>query len=241
MENSRHIRVLTIRFDEDISAREIPLFRGAVINSMHGNANLLFHNHIGDSKLRYGYPKVQYKRLGGKASIVCVEEGADIIGQFLSEAGGKLMLGEREIRCEINNIKPSRILVQTWEHMFEYNLVRWLPLNSKNYQEYKTIESLSGRISFLEDKLKGNLLSMLKGFKIHLEDELKVVFTQISEPYLVHNKGVRLMAFNVDFKTNLSIPNNLGIGKNASIGFGIVTQIRKEKEKQTDNTESKDK
>jgi hypothetical protein len=49
------------------------------------------------------------------------------------------------------------------------------------------------------------------------------------------------MAFNVDFKTNLSIPNNLGIGKNASIGFGIVTQIRREKEKQTDNTESKDK
>ena len=240
MENSRHIRVLTIRFNESISAREIPLFRGAVINSMHGTANLLFHNHIGDSKLRYDYPKIQYKRLGGQASVVCVEDGADTIGQFLSEAGGKLKLGEREMRCEIHNIKPARILVQTWEHMFEYHLARWLPLNSKNYQEYKTLESLSERISFLEDKLKGNLLSMLKGLRIHLDDELKVVFTQISEPYLVRNKGVKLMAFNVDFKSNLSIPNNLGIGKNASIGFGTIMQMQKEKEEPSDNNEDRD-
>ena len=38
------------------------------------------------------------------------------------------------------------------------------------------------------------------------------------------------MAFNADFKCNLSIPNNLGIGKNASIGYGIVHQVKKDKD-----------
>ena len=33
-----------------------------------------------------------------------------------------------------------------------------------------------------------------------------------------------MMAFNADFTCNLSIPNNVGIGKNASIGFGVVRQ-----------------
>jgi hypothetical protein len=37
-----------------------------------------------------------------------------------------------------------------------------------------------------------------------------------------------MMAFNADFISNLSIPNNLGIGKNASIGCGVVHQVKKE-------------
>ena len=38
------------------------------------------------------------------------------------------------------------------------------------------------------------------------------------------------MAFNADFKCNLSIPNNIGIGKNASIGCGIVHQVKIDKD-----------
>jgi hypothetical protein len=30
------------------------------------------------------------------------------------------------------------------------------------------------------------------------------------------------MSFNADFYCNLTIPNNAGIGKNASIGFGVI-------------------
>ena len=82
---------------------------------------------------------------------------------------------------------------------------------------------------FLENILKGNLLSMLKGLDIHLEQELVLRITELSEPFLLNNKGVKLMAFNADFKCNLSIPNNIGIGKNASIGFGTVTEIKQTK------------
>lgn len=236
----KHIRVLTILFDAEIQSNEIPLFRGAVIACMKGKADLLFHNHIDEKKLRYGYPKIQYKRIGGKAAIVCVENGADTIGQFFSEYDGKLTIGEREIICSPRRISPTKILVQTWSTPFQYHVRRWLPLNAKNYQHYKTIESVTERVAFLEDIMKANLLAMLKGFDIHLDDELTVEFTQISEPYLQRNKGIKLMAFNVDFKSNLSIPNNIGIGKNASIGFGTVTQERREKSENIDKTENND-
>jgi len=226
----KYIRTLTVLTDAEIRQNEIPLFRGAVIHSLGEHPNVYFHNHLDDDKFRYAYPFIQYKRLEGKAAIVCVEDGVDIIGQFLTEVNGTLTIGDRQITCNTGRIQPARILVQTWEEMFNYHISRWLPLNSQNYQRYKGIEGVVGKVSFLENILKANLLSMLKGLDIHLEKELILKITEISDSYLIHNKGVKMMAFNADFKCNLSIPNNIGIGKNASIGCGRVHQLRKGKD-----------
>lgn len=224
----KYVRTLTVITDAEIRQNEIPLFRGAVINSLGEHPNVFFHNHLDDDKFRYSYPLIQYKRLEKKAAIVCVEEGVDIIGQFLTEVNGTLAIGERQITCNTGRIQPARILVQTWQEMFSYHISRWLPLNSKNYQLYQNLEGVVEKTMFLEKILKGNLLSMLKGLNIHLEKELILKITEIGEPYLLNNKGVKMMAFNADFNCNLSIPNYLGIGKNSSIGCGIIHQLRKD-------------
>lgn len=229
----KYIRTLTILTDAEIRQSEIPLFRGAVINSLGEHPNVFFHNHLADEKFRYSYPLIQYKRLGGKAAVVCVEDGVDIIGQFLAEVNGMLTIGDRQVACNTQGIQPAKILVQTWMETLSYHISRWLPLNSKNYQLYQSIEGMVEKITFLENILKGNLLSMLKGLDIHLEKELILKITKLSEPYLLCNKGVKMMAFNADFKCNLSIPNNLGVGKNASIGCGTVRQLRKEEKNET--------
>lgn len=230
----KFIRTLTVFYNTVISNKEVPLFRGAVLKSLGNNANVLYHNHASEDTLRYSYPLIQYKRIGGKAAITCVEEGADIIGQFMSEAPATLMLGTKETECEVAHIHPARILVQTWEKPFTYHLNRWLPLNSRNYQLYMASSDDNERKEMLENILKGNLLSMLKGIGIHLEAELLVGINQISDPYIIYNKGVGLMAFNAEFTSNLSIPNYIGIGKNASIGYGIVHQ------KKSPNKETKE-
>ena len=232
---AKYIRTLTIYYDTDISYKEIPLFRGAVLKSLGDKANVLYHNHTGEDTFRYSYPLIQYKRLNGKAAITCVEEGADVIGQFMSEAPGTIMVGQKELKCEVARVLPAKILVQTWSRPFNYHLNRWLPLNAKNYLLYKSTEDENERKVMLENILKGNLLSMLKGLGIHLEDELLVRITQLSEPYILYNKGIGMMAFNADFISNLSIPNNLGIGKNASIGCGILHQ---KKLQETETNES---
>lgn len=180
----KYIRTLTIQTDADISYKDVPLFRGAVLNSLGNKADLLFHNHVNDDKFRYSYPLIQYKRLGGKAAIVCIEEGADMIGQFLTEAASTLRIGDREIEWSTRRMQPARLLIQTWEDLFKYHITRWLPLNSKNYQIYQNTEGLVEKIAILENILKGNLLSMLKGLDIRLEKELVVKITQLSEPYI---------------------------------------------------------
>lgn len=106
---NKYIRTLTISFDTDIRFKEIPLFRGAVLKILGDKANLLYHNHTSDDTFRYSYPLVQYKRIGGKATIVCIEEAVDLIGQLLTETDGHLMIGDRKVACQTNRIQPARL------------------------------------------------------------------------------------------------------------------------------------
>lgn len=239
MENAKHIKILTLRFTTDIAAWEIPLFRGAVLNCIGEDVDILYHNHTREDGFRYSYPLIQYKRLGGKAAIVCVEDGVDSIGQFLMAQQPEVVLGERKVTLEMESVKPQRAMMQTWQSSFDYRLQHWLPLNSENYHRYQEQTGLTERTTLLEGILKGNLLSMCKGLGIYISEELSVSITRMTEPRLVKVKGVRVMSFDVDFSSNLSIPDGLGIGKNASLGYGTIIQSRK-KETKNKNTNNED-
>lgn len=228
MEGGKHIRILRIMFDTTISNKEITLFRGAVLASMQQQGNILFHNHKTDDTFRYNYPLIQYKRINKSASIVAVEQGVDIVGEFLSKDFSTLQIGDEEREFKINKIIPERIFVQVWQSEFAYRIRRWLPLNSENYRKYTELKTLLEKIKLLETILKGNLLSFCKGLGIFVSEELKAEITNLSDPFIVKNKGVKIMAFDIEFVSNLSLPNFVGIGKNASIGYGIVTRKREE-------------
>lgn len=234
MENGKHIKVLTLQFDTPIAEKEVEAFRGAVIRCIGKDIDILYHNHAEGGGFRYSYPLIQYKRLKGKAAIVCVQEGVDCIGQFLMVQTPELILDNRTVNLEIQSIKPQEILLQMCQTKLSYHLKNWLPLNSENIKTYKSIESLADRVMMLEGILKANLLSMCKGLGIYLPDQLFLTITDLSKPCYVFVKGVPTMSFDVELRTNLSIPDGLGVGKNASIGFGTI--IRKQPKGKNDNT-----
>ena len=217
--------ILNIYFNNEIRNGEIPLFRGAIIHSME-NKPLLFHNHAEDG-YRYSYPLIQYKRIRGKAAIVCLKQGTEDIGELFSTKLQPLSLGMRVITPTIDKILPRRIRIQIWKNLFSYRINRWIPLNSKNYKEYSQLTDDSEKAQFLSKILTGNILSMAKGLGIIFEKEVIVKITKLSNPYILYNKGVGMTAFNAEFMCNITIPDNVGIGKNASIGFGIVHQNKK--------------
>lgn len=221
------INILSIRFANEISQQEIPLFRGAVIHSLE-NKSILFHNHEGE-KFRYAYPLIQYKRIRGKAAIVCLNQGTENIGELFSNKLLSLQLNERNIDVSIEKIIPQKFRIQIWDHQFPYRINKWVPFNSNNYHAFKQIESLNEKIQFLENILKGNILSFAKGIGIHFEKEVQCIITKCTEIHSTTIKGVSMQCFDVQFKCNVSIPNYIGLGKHASINFGVVTQVKKEK------------
>lgn len=221
------IKTLVIRFSNTITKQEIPLFRGAVINSGLQD-NILFHNHQGDN-FRYSYPLIQYKRLHGKAAILCVGEGTEAIGELFSNQHFEYQIGKQAVTADIENVSAHQTTIECDEKPFYYDLYSWLALNSTNYAIYKSMESLSGRVEMLENILTGNILSFLKGVDIHMDSPIKVCISNINKESVAKYKGVVLSSFDISFSTNLRLPYFIGLGKGASTGFGVLEINHKNK------------
>lgn len=217
------INILTIQFANEISQHEIPLFRGAVIHSLE-NKPILFHNHVGEN-FRYSYPLVQYKRIEGRAAIVCIGKGVESVNEIFTTGNIQLRIGEKDVNTHIESIHIDQVYISCNESDQLYKLCNWLPLNSKNYNHFVNTDSLIDKISILERVLTGNILSFLKGMDIHLEEQLNIHITKIPNQHFAMYKKVKLMAFDIEFKANIQLPQYIGIGKNASIGYGVLMKI----------------
>ena len=225
---NKFIQIFLVRFKNEISFHEIPLFRGAIINLLGQDGEILYHNHANETSFRYSYPLIQYKRIHKKAAIFCIGEGVEAIGQLLSSQDFSLTIGERQLLLEIEAVYPKRYLIQTWDSTFRYRIRHWLPLNSDNYHKYINLDDITSKIIFLEKILIGNLLSFAKGLDLYIEKEIICKLLSLNDPHLIKAKGVKMMAFDAEFKTNLSLPDYMGLGKHASIGFGTVVRVYNE-------------
>jgi len=220
------LSVLNIRFSNALNYSEIPKFRGAVAAALKSN-NVLFHNHLDDSgALRYAYPLIQYKRINGKAAIVCVGQGTDSIGEFFANMGKPLSIGAKEMTLTVESVKADMATVAVYdEGDFSYSLRKWLPLNSKNYAEYQRVEGLKERFAMLERILTGNILSFAKGVKSSFDRQVTCSITSLDETPPLYYKGVSFASFDVRFKSNARLPDFIGLGKGVSHGFGTVVKM----------------
>ena len=80
----------------------------------------------------------------------------------------------------------------------------------------------------LEKIVVGNILSMARGLDLFVDVQIDVRITSVRQRQgLVSYKNTQMMAFDVDFLTNLDLPVDIGLGKGASIGFGVVEKYDK--------------
>lgn len=215
------INTLIIKFDKPINEYEIPLLRGAVTSSLPRNA-VLFHDHDGE-KLRYAYPLIQYKRVDGKAALVCIGMGTKAVWDYFSHSTPHVKLGKRETDLVIDHISSDTNPLTIADNLtYAYTLQDWLPLNETNYARYKAENSLVGRVQFLEHILTGNILSMFKGLGIRVENKIEVSITSLKGPKKLHYKNIKTIGFDADFDTNIQLPDYIGLGKHVSVGFGTL-------------------
>lgn len=218
----RKIRVLRVIFDEKIKSYEVPALRGAIIAKV-GQKHILFHNHEGDN-YRYAYPLIQYKQLYGNAAMVCIGEGVEEIHRFFSSPNWELEISGRTLPMKIKQLEMNDFTLQVWNQTFDYELRDWIALNPHSYQEYRHLTDDSARQNFLAKKLIGNILSFAKGIDWHIDKEISL---QITSPIISSNlrvKDVQMMGFSLRFRTNVSLPYGMGLGKSVSLGYGVVSK-----------------
>ena len=221
----KRLRYLTVRFDEEISHRELPAFRAAIIEKV-GREHDLFHNHDSSSNSVYRYPLVQYKRIGRNPAIICLDAGVDEIHYLFQNRTWSIMVYDRPMELCVKDLRLNQFNLQAWEHTFSFSIRDWLGLNQANYERFMALDYEGDRLAFMERILRGNILSMAKGLDWFIDREVKVRIRQLSPMRLQHFKDQLLSAFDADFDTNVFLPDLIGLGKGVSVGFGVVTRKR---------------
>lgn len=217
--------VSTICFDAPLSRREIVFFRGALLKFMGEKADVSCHNHTGDG-FKYGYPQVQYKLVGGKAAIVVLGDIYKSLVDELSVAPIHLSIGNRGGLFRIDEVSSKRYTPVVDDTPKHYSLTNYLPLTDKNFSTYNKIVALTDKICFIENIIVGNILSFLKGISFKAEEEIHVAITELTrKPDSVY-KGVAFRTYDVKFVSNIELPDNIGLGKSASVGHGLLSRLK---------------
>jgi len=218
----KKMRFLDISFENEIKAYELPLLRGAIVATV-GKSHILFHNHQNE-KFRYSYPLIQYKAIGKKPHIVCIDEAVDDVHHFFEKKQEGVFLGDRPYEIKISSINLNQFTMQVWDKAFHYRVYNWLPLNQKNYSLYHSMADIQEQKNLLQKTLTGNILSFAKGIGWEVDKAIITQIKEIQKVNFVKVKGVKREAFTVTFRSNVFLPNYIGLGKNASLGFGIVSE-----------------
>ena len=218
------IRVVIATFKNKISQEEIPFFRGSIIR-LSDNASF-FHNHQ-EEGFRYAYPLVQYKRIDGHAAVLGINEGGEAIERlFKDRVRYECQLGNRQVEMELIGIRSEKVSIHCMEQDCIYSIKGWLPLNRENYRNYLSADGLAEQIAMLERILIGNILSFAKGLGVFFEIPVRCRIFQLENEKSFNYKNVGLLSFSAKFRTNVSLPAYIGLGKSVSINNGVVTPIK---------------
>jgi tRNA U38,U39,U40 pseudouridine synthase TruA len=100
----------------------------------------------------------------------------------------------------------------------------WLALNQENYSKYKRLQ-WNNRKSLLESIFIGNILSALKGMKVFINFRLSAEIQNLRQITTVAHDN-QFVGFHAIVRTNIKLPQYIGIGKSASKGFGTITESK---------------
>lgn len=211
-----------IRFPEiKLRTRDAHKLRG-YFGSLFREKSELLHNHMENGKLRYEYPKVQYKVIDNVPVLVGLQEGSELLTDLF------LKIRELKIDDRIYPVHQKNIEARQTEpgasvspHTYRFETL-WMGLNQKNHSRYIEANALE-REKMLEKILVGNCLSFFKSMGLFVEVRLEArgSFSKRNTRF----KNARMLAFDGVFELNAALPDFIGLGKQVSRGFGTIKKI----------------
>lgn len=226
MEAIQRVRYLSAQFQGRIAPFEVLALRKAIAAS-GGDMTSLFHNHLPDDQYDYDYPLVQYKRIGGHAAMVCIGAGVEAAQKLLDSQLLEVTLRKRSVDLRIKNLRLKAYPMRIWNKGFLYQISAWLPFAEKGYPEWQQAPDLRTRLEILEGKLCSHIVLLTKGLDWEPNEMVQVEITRIDATWHAYYKGLPFKAFDLRFMSNVFLPDFLGLGKAAAMGFGVLKQIYK--------------
>ena len=174
----------------------------------------------GTYRKKFSYPRVQVKILDEQIYIIGINEGVQPV-LSIPEKIKELNFGNITFAIndfEINNLEQQFMLT---ESSLKYSfLTPWAALNHVTGSKYRSIPHKK-KASFLNKLLGNNLIFLAKEMGVSME---KGVYVKVKISDL-HPKSIddnKWKAFKGEFKTNILLPNYIGLGNGITRGYGTI-------------------
>lgn len=223
------LRTLELRFPGvPLWPRLVPKWRAAVSESaktIPGLKHDLFHNHEEEgTKTLYRPALIQYRCAGGCAVLWGMNEGADALLRWHTEAPAALSVDGRNVQLDTVESKRSRTALEMSADWRYYHLSDYLALNADNFKKWTAEPGLLRRFELLEKALAAHLLAFCKAAGWWLPERLNVEVVEVHQHKKTHYHHIPLVAFGLTYRCNLQLPDGIALGKACSHGFGVQRQ-----------------
>lgn len=150
-------------------------------------------------------------------------QGADFLWQIVD---GNTEILDGNLQCHIDTrdavIRNEKLETTDDQHEYEF-LTPWLALNQQNEKKFYLLQGKPARDVFMQKLLTTQLNTLAKS----LESPPGKPITCTAQVRFIRERidHQTVMVFKGRFRTNLLIPQYLGIGRSVSQGFGWVREI----------------
>lgn len=184
----------------------------------------LISHHEDSGRSVYMYPRIQSKIFVGKALFLGIEEGVDFVTEISAKQPASLYLNNEIFAVKNAVFETATADFGITNAIYHYEFITpWLGLNQENFKKYTRTIAGKQRQSLLASILVGNVLSAAKSLGIVLGEQIEV--SPFLKPLPVRFKGKSMIGFNGTFRSNIDLPNLIGLGKSVSRGFGTIIKI----------------
>lgn len=226
-------------FQLKIKPQQIYDFRGAIID-LAGPENDLFHNREFKNGI-WGnpierYPKIQYRVDDGCASIWAMDEGVKALKKIMRKgmiANFEMYGTETPLQTikekENKGFQPA--VTKDWHY---YNLKHFIPMNTKKFEEYKSLITYKEKIALIEKIIVDEILLLsyaVTDWNLTKKQWVKVEIIDIFQKTAARlktkkNNGDFFTAhpnsYYLQFRTNALLPAGIALGRHKAYGYGIL-------------------
>ena len=174
----------------------------------------------GTYRKKFSYPRVQVKILDEQIYIIGINEGVQPV---LSIPDKIKELNFGNITFTINDFEIKNLEQQfiSSGSIIKYKfLTPWAALNHATWNKYRSTP-YKKKASFLNKLLGNNLIFLAKEMGVSMKEG---VYVKVNIPNF-HPKSIddnKWKAFKGEFKTNIILPNYIGLGNGITRGYGTI-------------------
>jgi hypothetical protein len=169
------------------------------------------------------YPVLQCKQVRQNLIVTGISQGADCLCQLTRD---QKVLGAGESSCRITArdpaIRSELFGITDTTDVYEFQ-TPWFALNQQHAKKFYDLNGKPQRDAFMQKILTTQLTSLAKS----LDYDITVPITCEAKVRFLHERIdlENVMVFLGKFRTNLRIPDYLGIGRSVSLGYGTIKRI----------------